>query len=304
MTAGPSDQAAVRVRGLRKTFSSFGVRQEVLRGIDLDVARGEVVGLIGPNGAGKTTLMSCLLGFLFVDDGELSIDGQAVDDLRVRARTGFVPERMNFDRHVSGGKFLLYMARLAGLRGKEAERRTAELMVRMQIDHAADRRLSQYSRGMLQRIALCQALMSNPDFLFLDEPSSGLDPSGVLLVRDVILEEKRRGAAVLMNSHQLSEVEKVCDRVLFLSGGAIAQQEALRPANRIEVSITTLLPLGPDSVIHGFEVRREGDRSVVAVVESEHKLADLVKAIVDSGAGVVEVRRVAVDLEKMFREEA
>ena len=177
-------------------------------------------------------------------------------------------------------------------------------MVRMQIDHAADKRLSQYSRGMLQRIALCQALMSNPDFLFLDEPSSGLDPSGVLLVRDVILEEKRRGTAVLMNSHQLSEVEKVCDRVLFLSGGAIAQQEALRPANRIEVSITALLSLPLEFVFHGLDLRREGDRSIVAVVESEERLAELVKAVVDSGAGVVEVRRVAVDLEKMFREQA
>ena len=138
----------VRVRNLRKSFRS----QAVLKGIDLDIAPGEVVGLIGPNGAGKTTLMSCLLAFLHPDSGEVTIDGAPNDDLDVRRRTGFVPERMNFDRRETGRNFLRYMARLAEV--PNAKVRVGEMMARLDIANAANKRLSQYSRGMLQRIGM------------------------------------------------------------------------------------------------------------------------------------------------------
>ncbi|HEU4522164.1 MAG TPA: ABC transporter ATP-binding protein, partial [Thermoanaerobaculia bacterium] len=235
-----SSERGVRVRGLSKSFRSLTRRHIVLQGVDLDLAPGEVVGLIGPNGAGKTTLMSCLLGFLHADDGEVTIDGLPNDDLGVRRRTGFVPERMNFDRGATGRAFLRYMARLARVSRSEVDARVAVMLERLGIADAADQRLSQYSRGMLQRIGMCQALIHEPEFLFLDEPTSGLDPNGVLLVRDLIREQKARGAAVLLNSHQLSEVEKICDRVLFLSGGVIARAETLRHTDRIVVAIRLL----------------------------------------------------------------
>jgi ABC-type Na+ transport system ATPase subunit NatA len=165
--------SGVSARALKKSFGS----QAVLKGIDLDVAPGEVVGLIGPNGAGKTTLMSCLLAFLHLDDGEITIDGLPNDDLRIRRRTGFVPERMNFDRGATGYSFLRYIAGLARVDDRDAKVRA--MLERLGIAGAADKRLSQYSRGMLQR--MCQALIHEPDFLFLDEPTSGLDPNGVLL---------------------------------------------------------------------------------------------------------------------------
>ena len=203
----------IRARDLRKSFKTTLRReQEVLKGIDLDVAPGEVVGLIGPNGAGKTTLMSCLLGFLHPGAGTIDIDGRPNDDLEIRRRTGFVPERMNFSRAETGRAFLRYMALLAGVPRREVHERAEAMLVRLGIRDAAEKRLSQYSRGMLQRIGMCQALIHEPDFLFLDEPTSGLDPNGVLLVRDLIQEQKSRGAAVLLNSHQLAEIEKVCDR--------------------------------------------------------------------------------------------
>ena len=123
---------SLRVRGLRKTFHNIRRSQEVLKGVDLDVGPGEVVGLIGPNGAGKTTLMSCLLAFLHPDEGEITIDGQATDDLDVRRRTGFVPERMNFDRRATGGEFLRYMARLAGV--SDVQTRTRAMLERLYED--------------------------------------------------------------------------------------------------------------------------------------------------------------------------
>ena len=285
---------SVRVRALRKAFRAH----EVLKGVDLDIAPGEVVGLIGPNGAGKTTLMSCLLGFLKPNAGEISIDGKANDDLDVRRRTGFVPERMNFDRAATGWHFLRYMARLAEVQDADAKSRA--MLERLGLAEAADRRLSQYSRGMLQRIGMCQALIHEPAYLFLDEPTSGLDPNGVLLVRDLITEQKARGAAVLLNSHQLAEVEKICDRVLFLHRGVIERAETLRHADRIVVAVTLLPGFDAEAVarIAGAAAR---ENVVLASVETEQDIARLVRELVESGAGVIDVRRHTTDLESIFR---
>jgi len=287
----------VRVRALKKSFG----RQVVLKGIDLDVARGEVVGLIGPNGAGKTTLMSCLLGFLHTDEGEITIDGHANDDLRIRRRTGFVPERMNFDRRATGQSFLRYMARLAGVARTDADVRVKAMLERLGIANAADKRLSQYSRGMLQRIGMSQALIHEPDFIFLDEPTSGLDPNGVLLVRELITEQKARGAAVLLNSHQLAEVEKVCDRVFFLSGGVIAQTETLRHKDRIIIAITMLAGSFDAVAVARIASAVPKENVVIATVETEADIAQMVRELVATGAGVIDVRRHTADLEGIFR---
>ncbi len=288
----------VQIRALRKSFRSFRRTQEVLLGIDLDVAPGEVVGLIGPNGAGKTTLMSCLLGFLHPDSGEVAIDGKTNDDLDVRRRTGFVPERMNFDRRATGWEFLRYMARLAEVR--DAEAKSKAMIERLGLTSAANKRLSQYSRGMLQRIGMCQALIHEPAYLFLDEPTSGLDPNGVLLVRDLITEQKARGAAVLLNSHQLAEVEKVCDRVVFLHHGVIERAETLRHADKIVVAVTMLPGFDATEVerIAGTAAR---ENVVIVSVETESDIANVVRELVASGAGVIDVRRHTTDLESIFR---
>lgn len=293
--------SGVRVRGLRKSFHSFRRAQEVLRGVDLDVAPGEVVGLIGPNGSGKTTLMSCLLGFLNTDAGEIAIDGLANDDLDVRRRTGFVPERMNFDRLATGYGFLRYMARLAGVPRSEADARVRRMLERLDIAGAAHKRLSQYSRGMLQRIGMCQALIHEPMFVFLDEPASGLDPNGVLLVRDLIAEQKQRGAAVLLNSHQLSEIEKVCDRALFLRNGVIAHDETLRHVDRVVVAVTMLPGTFDPAAVAAITGAEPKENVVIVTLENEAAIAELVRQLVASGVGVVDVRRHTADLERIFR---
>ena len=292
-------QRGIRVRGLRKSFR----RHEVLRGVDLDLAPGEVVGLIGPNGAGKTTLMSCLLAFLRLDEGEIRFDGRAPDDLGIRRRTGFVPERMNFEQGVTGWAFLRYLGRLAGVPREEVDARSSAMLERLGIADAAYRRLATYSRGMLQRIGMCQALVHEPDFVFLDEPTSGLDPNGVVLVRELIEEQKARGATVLLNSHQLAEVERVCDRVLYLSGGLVARAETLRHHDRIVVAIRLLAGSFDSAAVERIaQVPVSGDRIVVTLA-SEGELAALVRALTESGAGVVGVSPHMTDLESIFRGE-
>jgi ABC-2 type transport system ATP-binding protein len=294
----------IRVEGLTKAYRPFGAVRPVLKGVDLTIEPGEVVGLIGPNGAGKTTLMSCIVGFLNADSGSITIDGRSNDDLDVRRRTGFVPERMNFDRRASGGAFLRYMARLAGVPRNRVRGRVEELLTRLGLADAEDKRLSQYSRGMLQRIGMAQALMLDPDFLFLDEPTSGLDPNGVFLVRDLIAEEKARGAAVLLNSHQLAEVEKVCDRVLFLKGGVIARAEELRNIAQITIAITLLAGSYDAAAVETAVGVAVKDGVVTTNVATEGDVAQLVARVVGSGAGVIDVRRRTADLESIFRGEA
>jgi ABC-2 type transport system ATP-binding protein len=294
----------IRVEGLTKAYRPFGAVRPVLKGVDLTIAPGEVVGLIGPNGAGKTTLMSCIVGFLNADTGSITIDGRSNDDLDVRRRTGFVPERMNFDRRATGGAFLRYMARLAGVSRNGVNSRVDDLLKRLGLAEAENKRLSQYSRGMLQRIGMAQALMLDPDFLFLDEPTSGLDPNGVFLVRDLIAEEKARGAAVLLNSHQLAEIEKVCDRVLFLSGGVISRDEALRDVARITIAITLLAGSYDAAAVEAVAGAPVTGDVVTTNVSTEADVAQLVSRVVGSGAGVIDVRKRTADLESIFRGEA
>jgi ABC-2 type transport system ATP-binding protein len=302
-TSSTGEQYArgVHVRALRKSYDGS---RPVLAGVDLDFAPGEVVGLIGPNGAGKTTLMSCLLGLLRPDSGEIAFDGLPNDDLCIRRRIGFVPERMNLGRRTTGWYFLRYMALLAGVPRREVNAKAETMLERLGLTDAAGRQLNEYSRGMLQRIALCQALIHEPDFLFLDEPSSGLDPNGVLLVRDVIAEQKTRGAMVLLNSHQLSEVEKVCDRVVFLRGGVIAHAEMLRHTDRVVVSIRFLGGSYDSAAVERIAGSAPQNDAVIATAADEASLATLIRELVLSGAAVVEVRRHTPDLEGIFRGES
>src|SRR5438093_7362397 len=215
---------AIVVEQLVKTFRAGRVR--ALDGVSLALEPGEAIGIIGPNGAGKTTLFGCLLGFLHPDAGRITIDGRAPDDLANRAATGYLPERLVMDRWMTGLAFLAYHHALARL--PEATRREdCEVAIeRVGLDREAGAKaIRSYSRGMLQRLGLAQALLGEPRILFLDEPISGVDPSGVLLFRRLLGEQRARGATLLVNSHQLDEVERLCDRVVFVERGRVTAIE-------------------------------------------------------------------------------
>jgi ABC-2 type transport system ATP-binding protein len=175
------------------------------------------------------------------------------------------------------------------------------MLDRLGLAAAADRPLGGYSRGMLQRVALCQALIHEPDFLFLDEPASGLDPNGVLLVRDLIAEQKSRGAMVLLSSHQLAEIEKVCDRVVFLRGGTIARVETLRRTGNYEVAVRFLAGAFDAAAVERIAGRAPRGDTVVVSAATEADIAAIVRQLVSGGADVVEVRPHVADLEDIFR---
>jgi len=207
-------------------------RTLALRGVDLTVGRGEAIGIIGPNGAGKTTLMAALLGLIDPSEGTVLIDGCSPHSLTTKRRTGYVPERIGFSRWMSGRQLVTLHARICEVRDRHA---VESMLDRVGLDRAAwDRPLRKYSRGMLQRTALAQALIGSPDVLFLDEPTSGIDPAGAIRFREIVHELKAGGVTIVVNSHQLDQMERICDRVAFLRAGRIEAIECVRGEERLE----------------------------------------------------------------------
>ena len=296
----------IAVTGVSKSYGRFGRRVQALTGVDLRVARGETLGLIGPNGAGKTTLLTCLLGFLRPDEGAITVADLAPDDLAVRARTGYLPERLGFDRELPGRAFLAHHWRLAGGDPTRASVEVERAADRVGLDRdVLDRRLRGYSRGMLQRIGLAQALLRDPDLLFLDEPALGTDPRGVALVRERILEAKARGATIVLNSHQLAEVERVCDRIVFIDQGRLTKSEILRGASAtrrrgvLRVPAGSLVEAAAALSTEGLTADAEPDGWLRFAVSSDDEMARAIRALVLAGVAVYEAR-VSAELEELF----
>ncbi len=297
----------IQVSNLSKTYGRLGRRTRALDGVTLEVRRGETLGLIGPNGAGKTTLLACLLGFLRPDRGVITIGGLEPDDLAIRARTGYMPERLGFDRDLTGGAFLAQHWRLAGGDPAETPRQVAAAARDVGLeDGVLLRKLSGYSRGMLQRIGVAQAMLRDPELLFLDEPASGTDPLGVAVVRDRILAAKARGATIVLNSHQLPEVERVCDRVVFIDGGRLTQDQTLRGETPAPRRASVRVPPGrTDGAIAalaqaGLSAEADAGGLLRLSVEGEEELSRAVKALALADVPVLEARASA-DLEDLFR---
>ncbi len=204
-------------------IKAYQGRQELaLVGISLDIKEGECFGLLGPNGAGKTTLMGCLLGLLTPDGGTISVGGLDPNDFAVREIIGFLPERPLFESWMTAKEFLEYHHALSGQDRSKRDQDVENMLVRVALDRDAwQRKTSKFSRGMLQRLGLAQALIGRPRVIFLDEPGSGMDPPGVALLREVLLDLKREGATIVLNSHHLDEMERICDRVAFIKQGQI-----------------------------------------------------------------------------------
>ena len=224
---------ALLVDSLVKTYRvglrGGGGAVRALDGVSLSVEAGETLGIIGPNGAGKTTLLGCLLGFLTPDSGRIEVEGRAPDDLEVRAVSGYLPERLVLDRWMNGLDFLRYHHALARLPAAAREHDCAAALDRVGLERAAGlQRIGRYSRGMLQRLGLSQALLGSPRLLFLDEPISGVDPAGVMLFRRILTGLSQSGVTILINSHQLAEVERVCTRVVFVQKGRIEAMDTVR----------------------------------------------------------------------------
>lgn len=220
----PAKPVVIETQDLGKTYrTGFWLNQQVtsLQHCSLTIYQGETFGLLGPNGAGKTTLLKTLLGIIRPTAGQAQLFGQPLGDYAVKRRLGYLPENPYFYDFLTGWEFLQYTAGLFGLSAAARQRRIVELLdlVGLPQEAAKKKQLRQYSKGMLQRIGIAQALVNDPDLVFLDEPMSGLDPTGRYQVREIILALKREGKTIFFNSHILSDVEVICDRIAILDQG-------------------------------------------------------------------------------------
>lgn len=223
---------------------------KALDGATLRIGRGEIIGLIGPNGAGKTTLIGCLLGLLKPDSGIVRIDGKPPDMLSVRAITGYVPERPEFEYWMSARQFLLYHHGLCNLDPRRANQDVDEALNFVELQQSAwNRRLKTYSRGMLQRLNLAQLLIGKPQLMLMDEPTLGLDPTGLTVVRRIVDAARAEGVTAIINSHQLDEVERLCDRIVFMKKGRIETDAVTPDRDRLEKLFSST-----DSADSGSEV--------------------------------------------------
>lgn len=285
---------------LRKEYGA----KVAVEDLTLRVPRGEVFGFLGPNGAGKSTTVKMLLGLVWPTAGELTVFGQAPRDPQVRARIGFLPEHFRFHEWLRAGEFLMFHGRLYGIPPQTLRQRIPELLEQVGLADSAQTRLSEFSKGMLQRIGLAQAMLNEPELIFLDEPTSGLDPLGLRLVRDIIRRLKAAGTTIFLNSHLLSEVEVTCDRVAFIKNGRVVQTD--RMADLLQRTTRVVLraaPMTPGLVealsAQGSQVMANGAQ-VSLLVEDEEALPALVQTVLHHGARLYELSPRRASLEEIF----
>jgi len=265
-------EAHLTIENLTKTFDPglFESPVEVLRGLDLEVVRGEIFGFLGPNGAGKTTTIKAVMGLVIPDEGTITIGPHRHDTVAAKKLVGFMAESPYLYNHLSGREYLRFSAELLDVDGAEIDDRVDDTLAKVSMADRALKKMKTYSKGMLQRIALAQALLGEPELLILDEPMSGLDPIGRRDVRDIILEQKRAGVTIFFSSHIIPDVETVCDRVATVIDGRVRGVGAVRDLLAREVESYEVAFTGCDP------------RSLATPVHSAHESIDVGWVRVDS----------------------
>jgi ABC-2 type transport system ATP-binding protein len=300
---------ALAVRGLSKTYR-YGLllrkRRTGVADLSLEIRRGEVFGCIGPNGSGKTTTLKAVLGLIRPDAGKVTILGREQADVAWRYRTGFLPEHPYFYDYLTPIEYLDYAGRLLGLSPEQRRRRADELLERLGLWRARAVPVRRFSKGMVQRLGLAQALINDPDLVFLDEPMSGLDPMGRHLVREVILALKDAGKTVFFSTHILPDAEALCDRVAVLRAGRLVSVGRLDDILKVDVTHVEVLV---SALEESFAARLAtpvkawhtiAERTRIEV--SEASLGGLLRELDAAGGRILSVQPIRRSLEDFFVE--
>lgn len=246
------NEAAVHVDALSKTYRTGFLNRDAvhaLREVTLTVDRGAIFGLLGPNGAGKTTLIKILLGIAHASAGRATLFGRSVENPAARDQIGFLPEKHRFPDFLTAEQMLNLYGRLSGVPGKHRAQRIPELLEKVGMAGWRDTKIKKYSKGMMQRVGLAQALLNDPELVFLDEPTDGVDPVGRREIRDLLLWLHDEGKTIFLNSHLLSEVEKVCTRVAILNEGRLVRHGTIEELTATERVYDLLATPIPESIV-------------------------------------------------------
>jgi ABC-2 type transport system ATP-binding protein len=283
-------KSSVQTCELEHVYRRFRVTTRALAGVSLEVAPGTIFGLLGRNGAGKTTLVKILLGLIYASGGRASVLGEPPTSHRMRRRIGYLPEQMRLPEHLKAESFLRYMGGINHVPSEKLRQRIPSLLEMVELDNARHKLLREYSKGMQQRIGIAQALLNDPDLLFLDEPTEGLDPLGRKQVRDLLTSLRAAGKTIFLNSHLLSEIELVCDSVAILEGGRVVQtgapQELATATGEYRVRVTRC----DDKV-------RAAAASSAAIWDDERSVRVRPRDVADLNRLIDALRAVPVDIE-------
>ena len=286
----------------------LGNKVRVLHDVSFDVANGEIFGFIGPNGAGKTTTFKSILNFVSINKGQITIDGQKNTNNNIKSIIGYLPESPYFYDYLTGEELLYYMGNLHEISNEILNNRVDELLKKVGMSHARNIQLRKYSKGMLQRIGIAQALINNPNFLILDEPMSGLDPIGRREIRDLILEQKADGKTILLSSHILSDVESLCDRVGVILNGVVVQIGILADLyNEIksdyELLLSCSLEIAKD-VLAAHTHKLEQRAGLIVVRLNENERYQVLKKVIEANIDIISLYPLRKSLEGIFEEES
>ncbi|HEY2103399.1 MAG TPA: ABC transporter ATP-binding protein [Chthoniobacterales bacterium] len=250
-----SDAAAICIENATKVYPTPFRRRVIvaLRDLNLQIAPGEVYGLLGPNGSGKSTTLKIILGLITPTRGKVTIFGKNNSSVAIRREIGFLPENAYFHKFLTAAETLRFHARLSGLAARAMTKRIDTLLTTVGLAHARDARLSTYSKGMLQRIGLAQALIHDPKILVLDEPTAGVDPAGSRDIQNLIAALKNRGITVLLSSHLLTQVEEVCDRIGILHRGRLLREGRLESLLGVENQTELVLENASPQLLNELE---------------------------------------------------
>jgi len=286
----------------------LGKKSRVLKGVNFSVNDGEIFGFIGPNGAGKTTTFKSILGFITQVSGSISIFGKSNSDVELKSKIGYLPESPYFYDYLTGNELLQYMAKLHGVEQPILSKRIEDLLHKVGMSHAKDVQLRKYSKGMLQRIGIAQALVNDPDFLILDEPMSGLDPRGRREIHELILEQKKRGKTILLSSHILSDIESLCDRVGVIINGVVVKTGILADLFReIKTDYEMLLNCDKQTLLNNIDSNTVSidERAGFLILRfDESDKSHLLKLLLDLNAEIVSMYPLRKSLEGLFIEES
>lgn len=299
--------AAIEFQEVSKVYRRPFSRQMItaLSGVSFQARAGEVCAFLGPNGAGKTTGISILMGFLYPDAGQVRVLGCEPGDVRAKQQMGFLPENFSFYRYLDAEKLLRMHCILAGRRDKDRGAFIQDLLAKVRLDEYRKLKISKYSRGMVQRLGLAQALVGEPRLLVLDEPTSGLDPAGRKDVRDLIVSLRAAGNTIFLSSHILSEVEQVCDRAVIINRGKVVREgtleELLSPSGRVEIVVDRLSTEIEARVAGWGGAVERGAQSVRITLETARK-RQAVESLWAAGADVISLTPLRSTLEETFLE--
>jgi ABC-2 type transport system ATP-binding protein len=312
-TAGSQQQGDIvlQVKDLTKTFALGFWRKKVVAvdNVSFDVRRGEVFGLVGPNGAGKTTTIKMLLGLIRPSGGQGQLLGHEIGSIESRRRVGYLPEISYYYDYLTPEEILDFYGRLYGLDAKERARKVAELLDVVGLNKARGKPLRKFSKGMLQRVGLAQALLADPELVVLDEPQSGLDPLGRKEVSDLIIGLKDRGKTVFFSSHILPDVERICDRVAVMMEGRVVDVgplgSLLSPRRLMTEVVVDGMALGGalEAKVRGAgeEVRVDVLGGVVTLtVPGDHDIQGVLRTLIEAGVGIERVVPRHESLEDVF----